>query len=146
MYIKAKDNTVLKFPYSFQDLRKENPGVSFSSNIDEKTLAKFSVYTVIKSSVPEFNSKTHQVKQTVELIDGKWTQVWQLKELPEIQASSNIRGERNRLLAECDWTQLEDSPLNADSKLAWSLYRETLRMIPQQAGFPYNVTWPPKPQ
>lgn len=146
MYIKAKNNTVLKFPYSFQDLRKENPGVSFSSNIDERTLAKFNVYTVIESTVPDFDSKTHQADYDIQLINGKWTQVWQLKELPENQASFNIRAERNRRLAECDWTQLADSPLNADEKSTWSIYREALRMIPQQTGFPYNVTWPTKPQ
>ena len=56
-----------------------------------------------------------------------------------------IRQKRNELLKETDWTQTLDSPFDADGKLAWSLYRETLRMIPQQDGFPENVTWPPKP-
>ena len=56
-----------------------------------------------------------------------------------------VRDERNRRLAECDWTQLEDSPLDADAKLAWQLYRETLRMVPQQSGFPWEINWPPKP-
>ena len=56
-----------------------------------------------------------------------------------------VRTDRNKRLAECDWTQLADSPLTLDEKLAWQLYRETLRMVPQQAGFPWNVEWPPEP-
>jgi hypothetical protein len=53
---------------------------------------------------------------------------------------------RNKLLAETDWTQVNDAPFDADQKLAWALYRETLRMIPEQPGFPETVNWPPKPQ
>lgn len=56
-----------------------------------------------------------------------------------------VRAERNHRLADSDWTQLGDSPLNPDAKGAWQLYRETLRMVPQQPGFPWNVNWPPEP-
>ena len=56
-----------------------------------------------------------------------------------------VRKDRDKRLAECDWTQLADSPLDADAKLAWQLYRETLRMVPEQPGFPWNVEWPPVP-
>lgn len=56
-----------------------------------------------------------------------------------------IRVERNRKLGECDWTQLTDSPLTAEAKAAWAFYRENLRMVPQQGGFPWEVQWPPKP-
>ena len=57
----------------------------------------------------------------------------------------NVRDDRNKRLADCDLTQLADSPLDADTKLAWALYRETLRMVPQQAGFPWEISWPPEP-
>lgn len=57
----------------------------------------------------------------------------------------SVRQERNRRLAECDWTQLADSPLDAEGKAAWAFYRENLRMVPQQAGFPWEINWPPKP-
>lgn len=56
-----------------------------------------------------------------------------------------IRDDRNKRLADCDWTQLADSPLDADAKNVWALYRETLRMVPEQTGFPWNVEWPPVP-
>jgi hypothetical protein len=54
------------------------------------------------------------------------------------------RAERNRLLAESDWTQLPDVPEAA--RLAWAAYRQALRDVPEQEGFPENVVWPTKPE
>ena len=53
-----------------------------------------------------------------------------------------MRQKRNRLLAACDWTQVADAPVD---QAAWSTYRQALRDIPDQAGFPDNVTWPEEP-
>lgn len=55
---------------------------------------------------------------------------------------ADVRAERNRRLTECDWTQLADASVNS---LAWANYRQELRDIPQQAGFPASVIWPEKP-
>lgn len=57
-------------------------------------------------------------------------------------AAASVRSERNRLLADSDWTQLPDSPVDSQ---AWGTYRQNLRDITDQAGFPLDVTWPQKP-
>ena len=57
--------------------------------------------------------------------------------------SSQIRQERNTLLSECDWTQVSDAPVN---QAAWQNYRQALRDVTSQEGFPYSVTWPTKPE
>ena len=57
--------------------------------------------------------------------------------------SSQIRQERNTLLSECDWTQVSDAPVN---QAAWQTYRQALRDVTSQEGFPYDVTWPTKPE
>lgn len=59
-----------------------------------------------------------------------------------IRLGDEARLERNRLLAETDWTQVADAPVD---KAAWATYRQALRDIPQQAGFPETVVWPEKP-
>ena len=59
------------------------------------------------------------------------------------QLALEIRTERNWLLAESDWTQLPDVPEAIRS--AWATYRQALRDVPQQPGFPDNVTWPTAP-
>lgn len=58
------------------------------------------------------------------------------------EQAANIRAERDRLLAASDWTQVADAPVN---QAAWAAYRQALRDIPQQEGFPHNVAWPVKP-
>lgn len=53
-----------------------------------------------------------------------------------------IRARRNAELSATDWTQVADAPVD---KAAWAAYRQALRDIPQQTGFPTEVTWPTAP-
>lgn len=62
----------------------------------------------------------------------------------ELEAKK-VRSIRNLKLQECDWTQLPDAPFNVEAKSAWAFYRENLRMVPDQANFPWDVVWPPQP-
>lgn len=63
----------------------------------------------------------------------------------DAEQAKAVRADRNQRLADCDWTQLTDSPLDPEAHAAWAFYRENLRMVPQQDGFPWNVQWPLKP-
>lgn len=56
---------------------------------------------------------------------------------------AETRTERNRLLSESDWTQISDATVD---KAAWATYRQALRDLPQQAGFPTTINWPVKPE
>ncbi|NLK39239.1 MAG: hypothetical protein GX303_03180, partial [Clostridiales bacterium] len=60
--------------------------------------------------------------------------------------AGSVRDKRNLLLAEYDWTQNADSPLAPEKKAEWAAYRQALRDIPEQEGFPYSVVWPAKPE
>jgi hypothetical protein len=62
-----------------------------------------------------------------------------------IVKGNEVRAERNRLLAESDWTQLADVVLTDEAKLEWATYRQELRDITAQEGFPFDVTYPTKP-
>ena len=57
---------------------------------------------------------------------------------------NRVRIERNRLLVESDWTQLSDSPLIEEKKLAWQAYRDSLRDLPET--YLENPTYPTKPE
>jgi hypothetical protein len=59
------------------------------------------------------------------------------------KASAGTRAERDRLLAASDWTQVKDATVD---QAAWAAYRQALRDLPQQSGFPQNVVWPSKPE
>ena len=142
MYAKLVDNQPSKFPYSASQLRRENPGTSFPDEITDETFAAFNVVPVVATAAPDFDSKTHYVEQSVRRIGADWTQSWTVEQLPENDASANVRGHRNRLLKETDYTQLADAP---GDTAAWATYRQALRDIPAQDGFPFTVTWPTEP-
>ena len=56
--------------------------------------------------------------------------------------AAEVRAERNAKLAASDWTQVADAPVD---KAAWAAYRQALRDITAQAGFPLTVDWPVAP-
>jgi hypothetical protein len=58
--------------------------------------------------------------------------------------ADEVRAERNQKLAESDWTQLPDAKTTVNTE-AWALYRQQLRNITEQPGFPWNVEWPVRP-
>lgn len=60
-----------------------------------------------------------------------------------VDPTVSARDQRNSLLAASDWTMIPDVPVD---QVAWATYRQGLRDIPQQAGFPNNITWPVEPE
>lgn len=68
---------------------------------------------------------------------------WPPKVDPIVVKSNEIRFERNSLLSQSDWTQVADAPVD---KTVWATYRQELRDITKQEGFPDNVTWPVRPE
>ena len=63
----------------------------------------------------------------------------------DAQVATSIRSERDRLIVETDWTQLDDNQLSDSVKASWVTYRQELRDLPTTSGFPHTVTWPTKP-
>lgn len=58
--------------------------------------------------------------------------------------SLQMRARRSAAIASSDWTQLPDNALTAAQRIAWANYRQALRDLPQQSGFP-NVAFPAAP-
>jgi hypothetical protein len=82
---------------------------------------------------------------SVENPDGSWTATPRtVDDLAArlAQQAAAVRADRNARLAATDWTQIADS--TAD-KPAWGAYRQALRDVPAQVGFPQSVTWPEQP-
>ena len=78
-------------------------------------------------------------KPTAEMLDDAWPAV------RDARAWAQVRVERDRLLADCDWTQVADAPLTAGEKEAWADYRQALRDIPQTQDDPDDIEWPEEP-
>jgi hypothetical protein len=56
-----------------------------------------------------------------------------------------VRDKRDKLLADTDWTQTDDAPLSSEDKESVRKYRQALRDITAQSGFPQEIKWPDKP-
>ena len=69
------------------------------------------------------------------LYDG---QTWQAPDRTAEMATA-ARQRRDQLLMQSDWTQVADAPVD---HAAWAAYRQALRDVPAQPGFPHSITWP----
>lgn len=151
MFVKIKDGAIAQYPFSLQQLRLENPNVSFSKNPSDESLAAYGVYRVGYQAAPEYNRLTERLVHSDQpsLIDGEWVLTKTVVSLTDEQIEFNrnlkaadVRNQRNELLAKTDWTQISDAPVD---KTAWASYRQALRDISAQEGFPYSISWPEKP-
>jgi hypothetical protein len=59
----------------------------------------------------------------------------------DAEAASAVRSERDAKLAATDWMALSDVTMSDD----WKTYRQALRDVPAQSGFPNSITWPTEP-
>lgn len=145
MYAKIENNAVVQYPYSYSQLIIDNPKTSFPDVMPDERLAEWGVLPVTPTTAP-----TPAPGQIVEELNpaeigGVWTQQWIARAATQAetdQQAETVRSQRNELLSACDWTQLTDAPVDS---LSWANYRQALRNVPQQAGFPWEVTWPTEP-
>jgi hypothetical protein len=141
-YVKVSGDNVEAYPYSVAQLKKDNAGVSFPKAMSAELLESFGVYPVVVGDMPAANL-------TDDLVFGstpvKEDDVWKIqvtktqKSAPD--AERVVRDQRNALLQETDWWAMSDLTMTSDQ----IEYRNLLRQVPQQDGFPFFVTWPTKP-
>ncbi len=114
-------------------------GVTLESGEYEVTSAQF-----LQAEIPCEAS----VSGGVVTIGGKvsYDRVAQTDGVPPVATEEQVRGRRDGLLSETDYTQMPDSPLTDDCKLAFAAYRQSLRDITAQTGFPAEVSWPVMPE
>jgi hypothetical protein len=78
MYTLIKNGTVDTYPYLLSELRRDNPSTSFPKNPSEEFLAGWDVFSVTPVERPDVDLTKNVAEGTPELIDGQWTQVWEI--------------------------------------------------------------------
>jgi len=148
-YIKIDQGAVVDGPLTAGEVKQRWPNTSFEKNNvappEDGWVALGRPYR------PELNEETETLDAFgYAELDGEWRAVYSKRpktaeEIAQDEAglADMNRGQRNTLLAKSDYTQLADYP-NPDKAL-WATYRQQLRDIPAQAGFPRTVTFPDKP-
>jgi hypothetical protein len=149
MYVKTLNNEIQDFPYSLKNLKEDNPNTSFPAKLSDEILAEWGVYRIVYADRPAVeHNETIVANAEPALIDGAWVLGWSVALMTDdeiLTIAQDVRFKRDELLAECDWTQMPDSPLGSTTKSSWATYRTGLRDITEQAGFPTNITWPTAP-
>lgn len=145
MYIRIKEGKAES--YSISQLKADNPNTSFPKVMSDALLAEYGVYPAKKLAIPSYDERTHTIKETEPYSEnGEWLIGHTLEKLPLDIASTNMRAERKARLAETDWVVArayeEGNPVPEE----WQSYRQNLRDLPQQQGFPYDIVWPNKPE
>ena len=131
---------------SDEEFRKRHKNTSFSRLLDEKLLDAFDTDVVFegpqKQGPPPYSST---YRNGVEKIGDKWYTKYSIRQQDKKQIddnwAENIRKRRDQLIKESDWRAVSDRKLEP----AWKRYRQALRDITKQEGFPHDVEWPVDP-
>lgn len=148
MYAKIENNTVIEWP--IVNLRQRLPEISLPEVLTDSNLPEGFVL-VRYSAPPTYDPKLQKpvANTQPEFTDGYWQINYQIVALDPTeldqqtqQLADSVRQTRNQLLTNSDWTQTLDAPVD---KAAWATYRQQLRDISTQPGFPETVNWPQPP-
>jgi hypothetical protein len=131
---------------SDQEFRKRHKNTSFSRLLDEDLLDAFDTDIVFegpqKQGPPPYS---YTYRDGVEQINGKWYTKYTIGQRDKApidkQYAENIRMRRDNLIKESDWRAVCDRELEPE----WKEYRQALRDISKQEGFPHDVKWPTDP-
>ena len=143
------------------------PNTSFPKNITADILNSFGYDVVLNGAAATVTAPYGvSTRDGVEQIDGQWFTKFvagpvftdttdedgnvttaadneaAYRARVDAEVAERVRADRDKKLADTDWTQLADSNANATT---WGTYRQALRDLPSTDGFPHNVTWPTEP-
>jgi hypothetical protein len=146
MELRIRDTGTVMTESEFRSL---HPNTSFPQQLSVALLDEFGADPVLNGAQPTATRYQIVARDGVEEINGQWFSKFTAIDIDadaiaalDAQQAASQRTERNRLIAECDWTQVADSPVD---KEVWAAYRQSLRDIPSQSGFPWDITWPVEP-
>ena len=148
MQIRIRQTGAVMYEAEFRTHIKANGGPSWDTTTPE-VLDALGADVVFEG--PQAQPTRYQVAfaDGVEQIEGKWYTKYSVTNMDadaitakdEEQAKS-VRASRTEKLKDSDWTQVADAPVD---KEAWATYRQALRDVTGQEGFPWTITWPKQP-
>ena len=147
-YAKVKNNTLVQYPYTRNDLYREYTTIKRAPIIPASQLPE-GIVVVLGETPSEYNPATQHLTygDTPTLVDGKWVLAATVTDKTEEEVAAEttskevgVRTQRDNLLKETDWWAVQDRTMSVEE----TAYRQALRDVPAQAGFP-DVTWPTKP-
>ena len=168
MEIRIRETGAVMLEDEFRAYQKANGGPSWDRTTDEVLEALGADVVFEGPQATGGDRYQFSVRQGVEQVDGRWYTKYVLgpiftdttaedgtvtaaaqheaayKAAKDAEQAKSVREQRNQKLKDSDWTQGKDIADNVSG--AWATYRQALRDVPQQPGFPWDVQWPTQPE
>ena len=161
MQIRIRDTGAVMYESELRSYLKANDGPSYDQ-LTPEVMEAIGVDPVFEG--PQATGGTvyqYSQRDGVEQIEGKWytkhilgpvftdteessaaEQEAAYKAMKDAEQAASVRTQRGEKLKDCDWTQVADAPVD---QTAWAAYRQALRDITGQEGFPWTIDWPIAP-
>jgi len=150
MQIRIRQTGAVMYEAEFRAYQQANGGPTWAATTEE-VLEALGADVVFEGPQAQPTRYQTAFADGVEQIEGKWYTKYSVADMDDeakaakdAEQAKNVRADRNSKLAATDWTQGKDIPDNVSS--TWAAYRQALRDVPAQAGFPWEVTWPTQPE
>lgn len=147
MEIRTQDGQVM-YEAEFRAYTLANGGPSWETTTAD-VLASLGAVALLEGAQAQPTRYQTAFRDGVEQIDGQWFTKYSVvdmddeaKAAADTSQAKSMRDERTKKLAETDWTQVADAPVD---KAVWATYRQALRDITKQETFPWDITWPDAP-
>lgn len=128
------------------EFRASHPNTSFPPQLSEALINNFDADIVFEGPQAQPTRYQTAYRDGVQQINGKWYTKHSVADMDDdakaavdAQQAKSVRATRNQKLKDTDWTQVADAPVD---QAAWATYRQALRDISTQVGFPWEVVWP----
>jgi hypothetical protein len=165
MQIRIRETGQVMYESEFRAYTKANSGASWETTTTEVLEALGADVVFEGAQATGGTVYQYSMAQGVEQIDGKWYTKYILgpvfidtvvdgvtttaaqhesayKAQKDAEQANSVRASRSEKLAKSDWTQVADAPVD---KTVWATYRQALRDITAQEGFPWIIIWPDAP-
>jgi len=166
MQIRIRESGAVMYEAEFRSYQQANGGPTWGQTTDE-ILDSLGADVVFEG--PQATGGTvyqYSQRDGVEQIEGKWYTKYVLgpvftdttdaegnvttaadneaayKAAKDTEQAKSVRQQRTEKLKDSDWTQVADAPVD---QAAWATYRQSLRDVTAQSGFPWTVDWPTIP-
>jgi hypothetical protein len=148
MEIRTQDGQVM-FESEFRQHTQQSGGPTWDTTTPE-ILTSLGASVILEG--PQASPTRYQTafRDGVQEIDGQWFTKYSVADLDDeaktaknTEQAKSVRTSRDEKLKETDWTQVADALVD---KTVWATYRQALRDLPKETGFPWDMTWPEQPK
>ena len=149
MFAKIKNNVIVEYPIT--NIKVLFPNISFPEILTNDSMPDG--YVMVGASAPPSTGLTQKAVPNTPVKQGdKWVQGWDVVNLSDLELeeqnnalASAVLADRDQRLQQTDWIVTKAYEKQEPVPLAWVKYRQALRDITMQIGFPGQLDWPTHP-